>query len=94
MIKPVNDRVVIARDPAEEKVGSLYLPANAQEKPFRGTVVAIGPGKPNDAGGRDPMQVAVGDRVLIGKYTGTEVEVSGEAYVVCREDDILGVLEE
>lgn len=93
MIKPVNDRVVIARAPAEEKVGLIFVPTAAQEKPFRGTVMAVGPGKPDERGGRAPMSLKAGDEVLIGKYTGTEVEISGEQYVVCREDDVLGVLE-
>ncbi len=87
-INPLHDRVVIKRLDAEEKTaGGIYIPDTAAEKPSKGEVVAVGPGK-TDA----PMSVKAGDKVLFGKYAGTEVKENGEELIVMREDDIIGVL--
>jgi chaperonin GroES len=87
-MKPVNDRVVVKPASAEEKTkGGLYIPDNAKEKPLRGEVVAVGPGKEGNL-----MSVQVGDSVLYGKYSGTEFSHEGNDYLIMREDDILVVL--
>ena len=92
-IKPLSDRVVIKAHDAEEKTASgIILPDTAQEKPQIGEVVAIGPGKVNDAGSLVKMTVKKGDKVLYGKYSGTEVKVDGEDYLIMREDDILAIV--
>ncbi len=89
-IQPLADRVVVrALEEAEQMRGGLYIPDTAKEKPQEGEIVAVGPGKPNDDGGRTPMEVAEGDRVLYGKYSGTEVTVDGDEYLILRESDIL-----
>ena len=93
-LKPLADRVIVKQTEAEEKTASgLYLPDAAKEKPTKGKVIAAGPGKPDDKG--KPMEVGVraGDTVYYGKYSGTDVEVDGEKFVILRETDILGVLE-
>ena len=93
-LKPLADRVLVKPDEAEQKTASgLYIASNAQEKPQRGTIVAVGAGKVNDKGERIPMDVKVGDRVLFGKYSGQTVKVDGEELLVMREEDIMGVLE-
>ena len=92
-IAPLGDRVVVS--PAEETEqmrGGLYIPDTAKEKPQQGTVVAAGPGRLNDDGDRVPMEVKPGDRVLYGKYSGTEVSLHGEDYLIVRESDVLAVL--
>ena len=92
-LKPLADRVLVKPDEAEQKTASgLYIASNAQEKPQRGTIVAVGAGKVNDKGERIPMDVKVGDRVLFGKYSGQNVKVDGEEFLVMREEDIMGVL--
>ncbi len=89
-ISPLADRVVVqAREESEQMRGGLYIPDTAKEKPQEGTVVAVGPGKTSDGGDRIPMEVSEGDRVLYGKYSGTEVTVDGEQYLILRESDIL-----
>ncbi|OOQ58479.1 co-chaperone GroES [Mucilaginibacter pedocola] len=92
-IKPSADRVVIQAAAAETKTASgIYVPETAQEKPQKGTVVAVGPGKYADASGSlIPMTVKVGDEVLYGKYAGTEVTVDGKEYLIMRESDIYAV---
>lgn len=93
-LTPLNDRVIVKQSQAEETTASgIVLPEAAQEKPTRGEIVAVGPGRPDDKGGRLEMSVKVGDEVYYGKYVGTEVEVDGEKYVIVRESDLLGVLE-
>ncbi|PSQ88130.1 MAG: co-chaperone GroES [Bacteroidetes bacterium QH_2_63_10] len=93
-IKPLGDRVVVQPKPAEEKTDSgLYIPDSAQEKPQRGTVRAIGEGRVED-GTRIEMTVEEGDEVLYGKYAGTEVTLNGEEYLIMRESDIFGIVEE
>lgn len=91
-IKPLADRVVVEpKQEAEEKIGSLYVPDTAKEKPQEGTVVAVGSGKYED-GKQVPLEVKVGDKVLYGKYSGTEIKQGGKEYLIIRESDILGVV--
>lgn len=92
-ISPMADRVVIAPlEETEEMRGGLYIPDTAKEKPQQGTVVAVGPGRMNDDGDRIPMEVNTGDRVLYGKYAGTEVSLDGDDYLIVKESDVLAVL--
>ena len=92
-IKPLADRVVVkALEEAEQMRGGLNIPDTAKEKPQEGEVVAVGPGKLSDDGNRIPMEVSAGDRVLYGKYSGTEVTVDGDQYLILRESDILAVV--
>ena len=92
-IKPLEDRVVIKPAPPDEKVqGGIIIPDTAKEKPQKGEVVAIGPGKVSDAGEKIPMTVKVGDTILYGKYSGTEVTIDTEEYLIVRESDILAVI--
>ena len=89
-IKPLDDRVVVEAMSAEETTaGGIVLPDSAQEKPQRGTSVAVGPGKLLDSGERGDLSVAVGDEVIFGKYGGSEIEVDGNEYKILRETDIL-----
>ena len=93
MIQPLADRVVIkALDEAEQMRGGLYIPDTAKEKPQQGEIVAIGPGKMSDEGTRIAPEVQVGDKVLYSKYSGTEVTVEGEEYLILRETDVLAVI--
>ncbi len=92
-IQPLADRVVVrALEEGEQMRGGLYIPDTAKEKPQEGEVVAVGPGKLSDAGDRVPMEVAAGNKVLYGKYSGTEVTVDGDQYLILRESDILAVV--
>ena len=92
-IKPLGDRVVIKPSPAEEKTkGGIILPDTAKEKPVVGEIVAVGPGKTNDEGKYIPMELKVGDKVLYGKYSGTEVTIEGQEYLIMRESDIFAVV--
>jgi len=92
-VKPLADRVVVKPlDEAEEMRGGLYIPDTAKEKPSQGEVVAVGPGKLSDDGTRLDMDVAVGDKVLYGKYSGTDVTLDGEEYLILRESDILAIV--
>jgi chaperonin GroES len=92
-MKPLADRVVIKPSPADEKTkGGIILPDTAKEKPVVGEVVAVGPGKISDDGKKVPMEVKVGDKVLYGKYSGTEVTVEGEEYLIMREADIFAIV--
>ncbi len=93
-IRPLHDRVLVKRSEGEEKTKSgLYIPTTAKEKPAKGEVVAVGPGKLDDKGERTPLQVEVGDTVLFGKYAGTDIKVDGVEHLILREDEILGVVE-
>ena len=93
MIKPLADRVLIEPAPAEEKTESgLYIPDNAKEKPMQGKVIAVGPGKKAANGKAIPMEIKVGDQVLYGKYSGTEVSVEGKDYLIVRESDVFAIL--
>jgi chaperonin GroES len=92
-IKPLSDRVVLKRvDPAETVKGGIIIPDTAKEKPMEAMVVAVGEGKFDDGGKRVPMSVKAGDKVLIGKYSGTEVKIDGEDHVIVREDEILAIV--
>ena len=92
-LKPLNDRVIVTRAEEETKTaGGIVIPDSAKEKPARGTVVAVGPGKLNDDGHRSPLEVKVGDEILYGKYAGTEVAYGGQDYLIMREDDILAIV--
>jgi chaperonin GroES len=92
-MKPLADRVVIKPSAAEEKSrGGIILPDTAKEKPVVGEVVAVGPGKVTDEGKKVPLEVKVGDKVLYGKYSGTEVTVDGEEYLIMREADIFAIM--
>jgi chaperonin GroES len=93
-IRPLQDRVIVRRVKEEEKTkGGLYIPDTAKEKPIEATVVAVGNGKVLEDGTVRKLDVKAGDRILFGKYSGTEVKVDGEEHLILREDDILGVLE-
>jgi chaperonin GroES len=93
-IRPLQDRVILKRVKEEEKTkGGIIIPDTAKEKPIEGEVVAVGSGKVNDDGTVQKLAVKVGDRVLFGKYSGTEVKLDGEERLIVREDDILAVLE-
>lgn len=93
-LKPLHDRIVVEAAPKEEKTASgIILPDSAQEKPLRGTVLAVGPGKRLDSGQIAPVDVKVGDNVLYGKYSGTEVTVEGKEYIILRSDDVLGIVD-
>ncbi len=92
-IKPLADRVVVEAMEAEDKsAGGIILPDTAKEKPQQGTVVAVGPGKISDSGNLIKMSLKVGDKVLYGKYSGTEVTYEGKEYLIMRESDILAIL--
>jgi chaperonin GroES len=92
-LKPLADRIVVKPAEAEEKTaGGIILPDTAKEKPVEGTVVAAGPGKVAEDGKAIKMEVKVGDKVLYGKYSGTEVTINGEEYLIMRESDIFGIL--
>jgi chaperonin GroES len=93
-IRPLHDRVVVRRIEQKETVrGGIIIPDTAKEKPQEAEVVAVGPGKVNEDGKRSPMDVKKGDRVLIGKYSGSEIKIDEEELVIVREDEILAVLE-
>ena len=92
-VSPLADRVVIkAMEESEQMRGGLYIPDTAKEKPQQGEVVAVGPGKFDESGKRVPMDVKSGDKVLYGKYSGTEVTVGGEQLLILRESDVLAVI--
>ena len=93
-IRPLQDRVIVRRVKEEEKTkGGLFIPDTAKEKPIEGTILAVGNGKVLEDGTVRKLDVKEGDRILFGKYSGTEVKVEGEDVLIMREDDILGVLE-
>jgi chaperonin GroES len=94
-VKPLNDRVLVKRtEELQVTKGGIVIPDSAKEKPIEGKVVAAGPGKMSDAGNRMALQVKKGDRILFGKYAGTEIKVEGEEYLMMREEDILAVIED
>ena len=93
--RPLHDRVVVKRFGAEEKsAGGIIIPDTAQEKPQQGEVVAVGPGGRDEAGKLIPIDVKAGDRVLFGKWSGTEVKLDGEELLIMKESDIMGVIEQ
>ena len=93
-IRPLQDRVIVKRIEEEEKTkGGIIIPDTAKEKPQEGKVVAVGKGKVNDDGKLTPLDVKVGDKILFGKYSGSEITLDGEEHLIIREDDVLAVLE-
>ncbi len=92
-IRPLHDRVVVKRiEETESMQGGLYIPDSAKEKPQQGEVVAVGNGKRDDSGKVNALDVKVGDRILFGKYSGSDIKLGGNEYLIMREDEILGVL--
>lgn len=93
-IRPLQDRVIVKRVEEDEKTkGGIIIPDTAKEKPIEGKVVAVGKGKVREDGKLQPLDVKKGDRILFGKYAGTDVKIEGEEHLIMREDDILGVIE-
>ena len=93
-LRPMQDRIIVKRLEEETKTaGGILIPDTAKEKPQKGEVIAVGNGKKTDDGKVIPLDVKAGDKVLFGKYAGTEIKIEGEEYLIMREDDILGVME-
>ncbi len=93
--RPLHDRVVVKRIDAEEKsAGGIIIPDSAKEKPSQGEIIAVGPGGRDETGKLTPLDVKAGDRVLFGKWSGTEVKIDGVEYLIMKESDIMGILEE
>lgn len=93
-LRPLQDRILVMRVEEEAKTkGGIIIPDTAKEKPAEGKVVAVGNGKVGDDGKRVPVELKAGDRILFGKYSGTEVKIEGEEHLIMREDDVLGVIE-
>jgi chaperonin GroES len=91
-IKPLGERLVVQAAEKEEKTASgIFLPDTAQEKPLQGTVLAAGPGRMLDNGTLIPMEAKVGDKILFGKYSGTEIKIEGESYLILKESEVLGI---
>ena len=92
-IRPLHDRVLVRRvEESESHVGSIVIPDSAKEKPQQGEVIAVGNGKLLEGGSRAALDVKAGDRILFGKYSGSDIKIEGEEYMILREDEILGVL--
>jgi len=94
-IKPLHDRVIVRRidDSVNQTAGGLFIPDTAKEKPQEGEVIAVGEGKYKEDGTRQTLDVRAGDRVLFGKYSGSEIKLDGEEFLIMREDEILGIIE-
>jgi chaperonin GroES len=93
-IRPLHDRILVKRlEEQEVKKGGIIIPDTAKEKPQEGKVIAVGGGKVNDEGKKVPLDVKAGDRILFGKYSGSEVKVEDEEYLIMREEDVLGILD-
>ena len=93
-IRPLQDRLIVERIEGEEKTSAgLYIPDTAKEKPQQGKVVAVGKGRIREDGTIQPLDLKEGDKILFGKYSGTEIKIDGREYLIMREDDVLGVLE-
>jgi chaperonin GroES len=94
-VKPLNDRVLVQRvEEMQVTKGGIYIPDAAKEKPVEGKVIAVGPGKVNDQGNRLPLNVKEGDRILFGRYSGSEIKIEGEEFLMMREEDILAIVVE
>lgn len=94
-VRPLNDRILVKRLAEETKTaGGLFIPDSAKEKPSRGEIVAVGNGKLDDSGKRVPLEVKAGEKILFGKYAGTEIKLEGEDHLILREDDVLAVIED
>ncbi|QDZ02596.1 co-chaperone GroES [Nitratireductor mangrovi] len=92
--RPLHDRILVRRVEAEEKTaGGIIIPDNAKEKPMEGEVIAAGPGTRDESGQLQPLDVAIGDRILFGKWSGTEIRLDGEDLLIMKESDVLGVVE-
>jgi chaperonin GroES len=92
--RPLHDRILVRRVESEEKTkGGIIIPDTAKEKPQEGEVIAIGPGARNDAGQIQPLDVKVGDRILFGKWSGTEIKINGEDLLIMQESDVMGIIE-
>jgi chaperonin GroES len=93
-VRPLHDRLIIQRlEEGEQKVGGIIIPDTAKEKPQQGKVIAVGTGKVKDDGTRQAPDVKAGDRILFGKYSGQEIKLDGEEYLIMKEDEVLGVIE-
>jgi len=93
-VRPLLDRVLIKRVEADEKVkGGIIVPDTAKEKPMEGRVIAVGAGRLDDHGKRIPMEVKAGDRILFGKYAGTEIKINDDEHIILKEDEILGIIQ-
>jgi len=93
-LRPLQDRILVKRVKEEEKTkGGIIIPDTAKEKPAEGKVVAVGNGKVGDDGKRIALEIKAGDRILFGKYSGTEVKIEGEEFLIMREDDVLGIID-
>jgi len=93
-VRPLHDRVIVKRVKEEEKTkGGIIIPDTAKEKPVEGKIIAVGAGKVLEDGKRVPLQVKAGDRVLFGKYAGTEIKIEGEEHLIMREDDVIAIME-
>ncbi len=94
-VRPLNDRVLVKRlEEMQVTKGGIYIPDTAKEKPVEGKVVAVGPGKVNEQGNRVPLNLKEGDKILFGRYAGSEIKIEGEEYLMMREDDILAIIVE
>jgi chaperonin GroES len=94
-VKPLQDRLVVKRIEEEEKTkGGIIIPDAAKEKPQEGRVIAVGDGKVLESGQKSPLTVKVGDKILFGKYSGTEIKIDGEEHLILREDDVLAIIED
>ena len=93
-VRPLHDRIIVQRlEEGEQKVGGIIIPDTAKEKPQQGKVIAAGNGKLNDEGKRLPLDVTAGDTILFGKYSGQEIKLDGEEYLIMKEDDVLAIIE-
>jgi chaperonin GroES len=93
-VRPLHDRIIVQRlEEGEQKIGGIIIPDTAKEKPQQGKVVAVGQGKIRDDGNRQPLDVKDGDTILFGKYSGQEIKIDGEEYLIMREDEVLAVLD-
>ena len=93
-VRPLHDRVIVQRlDEGEQRVGGIIIPDTAKEKPQQGKIIAAGNGKTKDDGKRIPLDVKAGDKILFGKYSGQEIKLAGEEYLIMREDDVLAIIE-
>jgi chaperonin GroES len=94
-VKPLNDRVLVKRlEEVQVTKGGIYIPDTAKEKPVEGKVISVGPGKVNDQGNRVPLNLKEGDKILFGRYAGSEIKIEGDEYLMMREDDILAIIED
>jgi chaperonin GroES len=93
-LRPLHDRILVERiEEGEQKVGGIIIPDSAKEKPQQGKVVAVGAGKPDKDGKKQPLDVQAGDTILFGKYSGQEIKIDGNEYLIMREDEVLAVVE-